>query len=66
MRFRIGDRVEYGGKVGTVTDVRYDKYPSDDITDGSYCPHNPKTKLPDYVEIDGEIQVHPTRVRRVR
>lgn len=55
------------GVVGVITAIRRNRYASDGLPGAEgECENNPKTKLPDYVEIDGDIQVHPSRVRRVK
>lgn len=60
--FKVGDVVTYGnGKRGKVTAVRKNHVVHRNEVP---CEHNPETRLPDYVEIDGEIQIHPSRVRR--
>ena len=66
---RVGDKVCIisTGYVGRITSVRYGAYASDGMQGANiHCDKNPRTKLPDYIEIDGHIQVHPDKVARNR
>ena len=65
---KIGDkvRIRSTGYEGIVTAIRKNLIPSDLITDGRFCEHNSKNKVPDYNEIDGHIQVHPSKVEVIR
>lgn len=48
------------GFVGTITAVRYGVRAQDALRN---CNPNPSaTPLPDYIEIDGYIQIHPSKV----
>ena len=54
-----GDIVEWEGREYEVTDTRYKyKLPS-------FYKDNVQAELPDYVELDGYIQVNPDKVKRM-
>jgi hypothetical protein len=59
MDISIGDIVEWvvDGRQHTVTDIREGvEWP---------VPSQKNRTMPDYVELDGDIQVHPSKVRRL-
>lgn len=52
------------GVVGTITAIRKGMT-TGDVMGSTHCDNNPDTPLPDYVEIDGNVQVHPSKVKKV-
>ena len=52
------------GMIGVITAIRRSVNASDNMQGALDCDINPKNKLPDYVELDGEVQVHPSRVEK--
>ena len=65
MDMKVGQCVQIRstGYKGVITSIRIGAK----ATDGMILYHDrARTSLPDYIEIDGYIQVHPSRVRSVR
>ena len=63
MDMKIGQRVRiiHTGYEGVITSIRIGANASNGLWKG-HCEHNPKAKLPDYIEIDNHIQIHPDKV----
>ena len=59
----LGDivRIKSTGYIGVVTDMRIGRKAT---TGMSFYHDRPETPLPDYIEIDEFIQVHPEKVER--
>ena len=70
MIWKIGTLVQVisTGYKGVITSIRIGASASDGLHGcmHGFCPYNPKAKLPNYIEIDGWIQIHPSRVRRIQ
>ena len=70
MDMNIGQRVRIisTGYEGVITSIRIGASASDGLHGcyNGFCPYNPRAKLPNYIEIDDFIQIHPDKVRRVR
>ena len=63
MKPRVGDKVMFRGKVYEVTAVRIGRYAHEE---GPECEYNPRLRLPDYVELDHDAQVHPSKIEVVK